>query len=157
MLLTSKLIHYIGNRERLTMNRHQQVSGSIAALLFCLVAFANAAEDKSPFAGSYTGKFTFKSSNPRFESGEGTVTLFTIAGDGKVSGKFAPPRGESGDFSGSVDEDGAIKYTIEFPNQIYVVKGIVVKTKKGTLKGTATQYVGKDQPVGTIEFDLPPK
>jgi hypothetical protein len=74
-----------------------------------------------------------------------------------VSGKFAPPKGESGDFTGSVDEDGAIKYTIEFPNQTYVVKGLVVKTKKGTLKGMATQFVGKDQPVGTIEFDLPPK
>ena len=139
------------------MNRHWQTSRFIAAFILTLAASAAVADEKSPFAGAYSGKFTFKSSNPRFESGEGTVTLLTIAADGKVSGKFAPPRGESGDFSGSVDEDGAIKYTIEFPNQIYVVKGIVVKTKKGTLKGTATQYVGKDQPVGTIEFDLPPK
>jgi len=128
-----------------------------ASLILALAAFARAAEEKSSFAGSYSGKFTFKSSNPRFESGEGTVTLFTIAADGKVSGKFAPPKGEPGDFYGAVDEDGAIKYTIEFPSQIYVVKGIVVKTKKGTLKGNATQYIGKDQPVGTIEFDLPAK
>jgi hypothetical protein len=139
------------------MNQQRRVLGYIAALSLTLAVSAAAAEDKSPFAGSYTGKFTFKSSNPRFESGEGTVTLFTIAADGKVSGKFAPPRGEPGDFSGSVDEDGTIKYTIEFPNQIYVVKGIVVMTKKGTLKGTATQYIGKDQPVGNIEFDLPRK
>ncbi len=138
------------------MNRHLY-SASIALLFLCLAAIANAAEDKSPLVGSYSGKFTFKSSNPRFESGEGTVTLLTIAADGKVSGKFAPPHGESGDFSGSVDEDGAIQYTIQFPNQTYVVKGLVVKTKKGTLKGTATQYVGKDQPVGSIEFDLSAK
>lgn len=125
--------------------------------LFGLAVTTSGADEKSPFAGSYSGKFTFKSANPRFESGEGTVTLLTIATDGKVSGKFAAPKGESGDFSGSVDEDGALKYTIEFPTQTYVVKGIVVKTKKGTLKGTLTQYVGKDQPVGTIEFDLAAK
>jgi len=129
----------------------------LIAFVIASAALPAAAEDKSPLAGSYGGKFTFKSSNPRFESGEGTVTLLTIAADGKVSGKFAPPKGESGDFSGSVDEDGAIQYTIQFPNQIYVVKGLVVKTKKGTLKGNATQYVGKEQPVGTIEFDLSAK
>ena len=139
------------------MNQHMPAIRLIAAFVLALVGSAAVADEKSPFAGAYSGKFTFKSSDPRFESGEGTVTLFSIAADGKVTGKFAPPRGESGDLNGSVDEDGAIKYTIEFPNQIYVVKGIVVKTKKGTLKGTATQYVGKDQPVGTIEFDLPPK
>jgi len=131
--------------------------GCVVALLLAATTFATAADEKSALAGSYSGKFTFTSSNPRFESGEGTVTLLTIAADGKVTGKFAPPKGEAGDFTGSVDEDGAIKYTIEFPNQTYIVKGLVVKTKKGTLKGMATQYVGKDQPVGTIEFELPPK
>ncbi len=139
------------------MNRTWQILGHVAGILLALMTVANAVEDKSPFAGSYSGKFTFKSSNPRFESGDGTVTLLTIAADGKVSGKFAPPRGESGDFNGSVDEDGAIQYTIQFPHQTYVVKGLVVKTKKGTLKGIATQYVGKDEPVGSIEFDLQPK
>ncbi len=139
------------------MNRSWRFFVHVPAVLLALVAVAIAAEDKSPFAGSYSGKFTFKSSNPRFESGEGTVTLLAIAADGKVTGKFAPPKGESGDFSGSVDEDGAIQYTIQFPNQTYVVKGLVVKTKKGTLKGMATQYVGKDQPVGSIEFDLSSK
>jgi|SRR6478672_13438359 len=139
------------------MNQRRRILGAIAGIFLAVAAISHAAEDKSPFVGSYSGKFTFKSSNPRFESGEGTVTLLTVAADGKVSGKFAPPKGEAGDFSGSVDEDGTIQYTIQFPNQTYVVKGLVVKTKKGTLKGMATQYVGKDQPVGSIEFDLSAK
>jgi hypothetical protein len=128
----------------------------LAAILFVGPA-AGSDNEKSPFSGSYSGKFSFKSANPRFPNGEGTVTLLTVASNGKVTGKFSPPSGEAGEFHGTVDEDGAIEYTIEFPTQTYIVKGLVVKTKKGNLKGNATQYVGKDQPAGTIEFDLPAK
>lgn len=130
-----------------------------AALAILVVAGPRdvVAADKSPFEGTYSGKFTFHSSNPRFPSGEGTVTEFKVTAEGKVSGKFRPPSGDGGDFSGTVDEDGELKYTVEFPTQTYIVKGLVVKTKKGSLKGNATQFVGRDQPAGTIEFELSPK
>lgn len=128
-------------------------------LLFVFAFFATAGargQENSPFAGTYGGKFTFQSSNPNFPSGEGLVRTLSVAANGKVTGTFNPPNGELAEFNGSVDEDGAISYTIQFTTQTYVVKGLVVKTKRGSLKGNATQYAGR-KAVGSIEFDLLPK
>jgi hypothetical protein len=127
-----------------------------ALLVFTLTAGAVIAAD-SPLAGSYAGRFTFRSANPRFPNAEGNVTLLTITADGRVSGKFTGARGEPAEFNGTVDEDGAVRYSIEFATQTYVVKGIITKTKRGTLKGSLTQYEGREVPVGNVEFDLPPK
>ncbi|HEY2415972.1 MAG TPA: hypothetical protein VGI40_27270 [Pirellulaceae bacterium] len=128
-------------------------------LLFAFAFFVTAAvrgEENSPFVGAYGGKFTFRSSNPNFPSGEGVVRTLSVAANGKVTGTFNPPNGELGEFNGSVDEEGALTYTVQFTTQTYVVKGLVVKTKRGSLKGNATQYAGRNA-VGSIEFDLLPK
>jgi hypothetical protein len=129
-----------------------------AFFLFVIFVAGAAAcgEENSPFVGTYGGKFTFRSSNPNFPNGEGVVRTLNVAADGKVTGTFNPPNGELGEFNGSVDEEGSISYTVQFTNQTYVVKGLVVKTKRGSLKGSATQYAGRNA-VGSIEFDLMPK
>jgi hypothetical protein len=127
--------------------------------LFVVALFATDAargDENSPFMGSYSGKFTFRSSNPNFPNGEGMVRSLNVAANGKITGTFNPPNGELGEFNGSVDEEGSMSYTVQFTNQTYVVKGLVVKTKRGSLKGSATQYAGRNA-VGSVEFDLLPK
>jgi hypothetical protein len=124
------------------------------------VKTATAADEtsaSSPFVGTYSGPFSFRSLDSRFVSGEGTITVLTISTAGHVTGEFKAPGDVAGEITGFVDDDGGFRYTIEFSNQTYVVKGTATKTKKGHLKATLTQYRGKDQPVGTVEFDLPPK
>jgi len=120
------------------------------------VTIAARGQENSPFTGTYGGKFTFRSSNPSFPSGEGIVRTLNIAANGKVTGTFNPPNGEVGEFNGSVDEEGEISYTVQFTTQTYVVKGLVTKTKRGSLKGSLTQYAGRNA-VGSVEFDLMPK
>jgi hypothetical protein len=129
-----------------------------ASLVFVLAVatFAVKGEENSPFMGTYGGRFTFRSSHPSFPNGEGIVRTLTVAANGKITGTFNPPTGELAEFSGSVDEDGSLMYTVQFATQSYVVKGLVVKTKRGTLKGSLTQYAGRT-PVGSVEFDLMPK
>jgi hypothetical protein len=117
---------------------------------------ATRGEENSPFLDTYGGKFTFRSSSPNFPSGEGLVRTLSVAANGKVTGTFNPPNGELGELNGSVDEEGALTYTVQFTTQTYVIKGLVVKTKRGSLKGDATQYAGRNA-VGSIEFDLLPK
>src|SRR5439155_23604502 len=93
-------------------------------LLFIVVSFAVTAEargeENSPFMGTYGGKFTFRSVNPSFPSGEGLLRSLNVAANGKVTGTFNPPNGELGEFNGSVDEEGSISYTVQFATQTYV-------------------------------------
>jgi hypothetical protein len=129
----------------------------VTTLVVCALSAGSVVAADSPLAGSYAGRFTFRSANPRFPNAEGNVTLLTITADGRLTGKCTGARGEPAEFNGTVDEDGAVRYSIEFSTQTYVVKGIITKTKRGTLKGSLTQYEGRDLPVGNVEFDLPPK
>jgi len=128
---------------------------SLLAMFF--PAWVAVAEESSPFAGIYSGKFTVRSANPSFSSGEGNLRSLGVAPSGKVTGQFNSPNGELAEFTGTVDEDGTLQYTIQFSTQTYLVKGLVTKTKRGNLKGHAAQYAGRNQVVGIIEFDLPAK
>ena len=120
-----------------------------------------AAQDKkripldSPFAGDYVGKFTFKASHPGLGNQKGQIS-FSITARGKVTGEAKNTTiDQTADLKGSVDADGELKLTIEFPEERYTAKGTVTMTKKGNLRGTLTQYLGK-LTLGRIEFDLPP-
>jgi hypothetical protein len=127
------------------------------SLLVLVSASAVLAEETSPFSGIYSGKFSVRSANPSFPSGEGILRFLSVSPSGKVTGQFNPPSGELGEITGAVDEDGALQYTVQFSTQTYIVKGLVTKTKRGSLKGHAAQYAGRSQVVGVIEFDLPAK
>src|SRR4051812_7337173 len=87
--------------------------------------------DKSPFMGDYSGQYTFKSSGAPFATQEGKVTL-AIDAEGKITGEAKNKTvDKAADVTGSVNEDGELKITIEFPNQTSTAKGTVTKTKKG--------------------------
>lgn len=132
------------------------------ALALCLVALtspaAARAEGRSPYAGKFSGEWTFKSTNALFPNLQRGKMSLTISAGGRVTGSL-----ENLTFSkkaavkGFVDEDGGLEVTFEFSDQTYTLKGTVNKTKRGALKGTVSQYFGKDKPVGTIELSLPPR
>jgi len=147
---------YASNRKNGRSNMSFWHCSILLVLVTCFASVAGYGEENSPFTGSYSGKFTFRSSNPNYPSGEGMVRTLNIAANGRVTGTFNPPNGELGEFNGLVDEEGSISYTIQFATQTYVVKGLVTKTKRGSLKGNATQYAGRNA-VGSVEFDLMPK
>jgi hypothetical protein len=132
------------------------------AVAFCLLVLtggvgADEKLEKSRFAGEYSGSFRFLASDSRFSNQTGTVTL-AISSAGKVRGVIENSTvHEAADVTGSVDNDGALEYVVEFPKQAYVLKGTVTKTRKGHLKGTLTQFFGKEQAVGSVDFDLPTK
>ena len=129
---------------------------------FCLIALAGPAvaqdKEQSPFAGKYSGEWTFKSSNALFPNNQrGNITL-SVAASGRVTGTLENTTfGSKAVVKGFVDEDGGLDVTYEFPDQSYTLKGTVNKTKQGGLRGTVGAYSGKDNPVGTVELDLPPK
>jgi hypothetical protein len=111
----------------------------------------------SSFAGTYSGPYTFRSTNPRFGNQAGQITL-AFAADGKVTGSaYNTSVNLTSRLTGSVDEDGGFQCTAEASNQVYTLKGTGVKTKAGRLKGTLTQYLGADQAIGSVEFDIPAK
>ena len=122
-----------------TSRSYRSFNDSNNPVMFCCTF-----DENSPFVGTYGGKFTFRSANPNFASGEGLVRTLSVAGNGKVTGTFNPPSGELGEFNGSVDEEGTLTYSVQFATQTYVVRGLVVKTKRGSLKGSATQYAGRN-------------
>ncbi len=149
MLLASWVVYaFSGERLLARGNESDSVTAAVAA---------DESGSPSSFVGSYSGPFSFRSLDSNFVSGEGTITVLTISTTGHVTGKFQAPGGIPGEMTGFVDDEGGLQYTIEFSNQTYVVKGTATMTKKGHLEATLTQYRGKDQPIGTVEFDLPPR
>ena len=115
----------------------------LGVISLALVAWISpaAAQDKkripleSPFAGDYVGKFTFKASHPGLGNQKGQIS-FSITARGKVTGEAK---------NTTIDQTADLKGS----------KGTVTMTKKGNLRGTLTQYLGK-LTLGRIEFDLPP-
>jgi len=130
------------------------VSFASIALISPAAAQDNKRVLESPFAGDYIGKFVFKASHPGLENQKGHISI-TITNRGKVTGLAKNTTiDQAADLKGSVDADGELKLIIEFPQERYTAKGTVTITKKGNLKGTLTEYLGKIT-VGKLEFDLP--
>jgi len=128
----------------------------VAFGLVVLTTPATAQDEWSSLEGNWAGRYTYESFVPPFGTQNGKMTL-SIDSNGKVTGdahNFAT--GQTADLEGSIDKDGELKITIEFPNESYTANGIVAKTKNGNLKGTLTQYFGSNA-TGSIRFDLPPK
>lgn len=111
----------------------------------------------SPFAGIFSGPYTFRSTDSRFTDQQGMMTL-TISAEGQVGARLLNTTiNMAGDGTGTVTEDGDFRLTAEFTNQVYTLKGTMVKTKSGRLKGTLIQYWGSQRPVGSVEFDMTPR
>jgi hypothetical protein len=107
----------------------------------------------SPYAGNYSGPYTAKSSDYGEQSGRLTLSSDS---SGRVKGKFQNrTSGRTADITGSVTDDGDIQLVLEWPDATFTIKGTVVKTRAGHLKGTLNQYQGK-QVVAVIEIDLLP-
>ena len=120
--------------------------------LNCLAADHNKPAE-SPYKGQYSGPYTVEGA---FGEQSGRFT-FSIDEDGAVTGKAENHTiGRRADISGSVDEDSDIKLLLEWSDATYTMKGTVTKTKKGHLKGTLTQYSGREV-VATIKMDLAPR
>lgn len=110
-----------------------------------------------PLAGSFRGNYAFKSSDDDFGNQSGSMTL-NIGSTGKVTGLFQNTTlGVSGEFTGTTDDDGDLHCKVNFDGQLFTLKGTIIKTKSGNLKGTLTQYFGNTQAVGSVEFNLPAK
>jgi hypothetical protein len=143
---------------------YRRAHAPLLVLGLCLAALTGpaAAEDKerSPFAGKYSGEWTFKSSNALFRNKQRGKLTLSIAASGKVTGTIENLTfRKKADVKGFIDGDGELDVTFEFDNQAYRLKGALTKTKRGDLKGTVSQSwdFAKAYPVGTIELDLPSK
>ncbi len=142
------------------MRGHSYTLLWVASIAFIALIGPAAAQDtkrirESPFAGDYVGKFTFKASHPGLENQKGQIT-FSINSRGKVTGEAKNTTiNKTADLKGTVDADGELKLVIEFADERYTAKGTVTMSKKGNLRGTLTEYLGK-LTLGRIEFDLPP-
>jgi hypothetical protein len=141
------------------MHRRNLLVCSTAAILCVLTGgvFAEEQGAASDFAGTFSGPYTFSSSNPVFGNQQGVLTL-NIKPSGLVTGALVNTTIVSeAKGSGSVDEDGGFNFTVEFSDQVYTLKGTIVRTKSDRLKGTLTQYSGSNQAVGSVEFNIPAK
>jgi hypothetical protein len=119
----------------------------------CLAAGANQRAESS-YKGRYSGPYTVEAAAVAEQSGKFTLSIDV---DGDVKGKAENhTTGRSADVSGSVNEDGDIRLILEWPESTYTIKGTVVRTKNGHLKGTLNQYSGKEV-IATIKMDLSPQ
>ncbi len=117
-------------------------------------ASEEAQSEPSSYAGQYKGNWTGKSSASAEQKGTWSLK---VDANGKVTGKEVnETAGRTAELSGSVNEDGDIKLIIEYPNLTFAIKGTVVITKSGHLKGTLTQFEGREM-IWTIQIDLPPQ
>jgi hypothetical protein len=130
-----------------------------AGLLMAAAAPADAdqpaAKKKCPFAGTYSGTYTFMSGNG---DQEGLVTLMTIDDNGNITGESKDTSNDTiTKIKGTVLKDSKVADVFEFPTgQKVTAFGTISKTAAGGLTGTLTQRVGTTA-VGSIEFDLKPK
>jgi len=136
--------------------RQTAVRFAVATILVVLagVAAESRARAESPQEGSYGGDYAFRSANRQVPNQSGVLHM-TISETGAMTVKFANKTlGALGSGTGAVDEDGTLECVAKLQGVSYSLKGTVTKTKAGNLKGTITQYSGR-QVVGVVEFDLP--
>jgi hypothetical protein len=106
----------------------------------------------SPFEGRYHGQWVAKTPTGEHK-GEWTLS---INSSGRITGKEEDYRTtRTADLNGSISDDGELRLLLEYPDATATMKGTVVKTRSGHLKGTVNQYSGKEV-VATLELDLSP-
>src|SRR5262249_15618602 len=114
---------------------------------------AGGVQQRSRFAGSYTGPWTGQIGNTVHT---GTMTL-SIGTDGKFTGTEKDDTSNTmGEVSGTVNEDGDINFTLKYDSGTYRVEGTAARTQKGHLKATLIQYRDKEV-IATYRIDLPPR
>src|SRR5262249_62105511 len=123
---------------------YRRAHAPFLALGFCLVALTSSAaapdKERSPFAGKFSGEWTFKSSNVLFRNNQRGKLTLSIAPSGRVSGTLENLTfGKKADVKGFIDGAGGLDVTFEFSVQTYTLKGTVTKTKRGNLKGTVAE------------------
>jgi hypothetical protein len=136
------------------MNRH-----SYAAVLLFLIGLivstcpiaANEKPGNSPYAGQYSGPYTFISDTLGDQKGKGTIA---IADDGKVTGNVENETlGIKGKLSGSVTDDGDVTLVLDWGTNTFEIKGTAAKNRSSHLTGTLNQYSGK-KVVGVVRMNL---
>jgi hypothetical protein len=106
----------------------------------------------SPYEGRYRGPWISKTSSGD-RHGE---WILSINANGRVTGKEEDYRTtRTADLNGSISDDGEVRILCEYPNSTTTIKGTIVKTKSGHLKGTLAQYSGKEL-VSSFDIDLSP-
>ncbi|HYP28827.1 MAG TPA: hypothetical protein VE262_19095 [Blastocatellia bacterium] len=81
--------------------------------------------------------------------------ILSIDANGKVTGKETNNVNDrTADLSGAINEEDSIKLILGYPNEASIVKGTVIKTKRGHLKGTLSQ---SGKVIWTIEIDSLPE
>ena len=123
-------------------------------ILICPGA-ASDGKRRSPFAGSYTGKYIAHRLNANDQQ-EGVDTT-VIDEKGNVSGEATNTTlNQTVKLTGSIDEDGRVRMVYEFANATNTATGTYSKTRKGNIIGTLTQWSGATA-ISMIELELTPK
>jgi hypothetical protein len=123
--------------------------------LIILCCAAAAGEERSRFAGSYSGKFVYKT--PNVEEPQEGVFDSTVDENGHITGKGTNTTAEqTAKHTGTIDEDGRVKLIFAFPYATYTAVGTASKTKNGTIIATLIQKSGTKM-MGTIQLELAPK
>lgn len=140
---------------RTTPHRLLALASLLLTLFTIFAAPASGSRRESSYKGRYSGPYAVEEGSA-FGKQLGKFT-FTIDREGGVTGKAENyTAGRSADISGSVNEDGDIGLLLEWSDATYTMKGTVIKTREGHLKGTLAQYSGKEV-MATIKMDLLPK
>jgi hypothetical protein len=108
----------------------------------------------SPYAGTYSGTFTFVTLNGADQEGEMTLT---IDEGGNVKGEATNKTiGGVTKVKGTILKENKAVLVLESDNQKANAFGTISKTEAGGITGTLTQRVGTNV-VGGIEFEMNPK
>jgi hypothetical protein len=139
---------------------NQRVHLACWAVVFGLIAstcqaIASDKEERSRFAGTYSGKFISHTSG-NAEPTEGVVTA-SVDEMGNIKGEATnTSQNQTAKLEGAIDQDGKVKLTFEFPDATYTAVGTASKTTKRNIIGTLIQKSGM-RAFGGIEFELVPK
>jgi hypothetical protein len=116
---------------------------------------ATAGDERSRFAGSYSGKFVYKT--PNVEEPQEGVFDSTVDENGNITGKGTNTTAEqTAKHTGTIDGDGRVKLVFAFPYATYTAVGTASKTKNGNIIATLIQKSGTKM-MGTIQLELAPK
>lgn len=134
-----------------TASRFRGLCAAVFALLFLLNAGGSAdAQTPSPFAGKYSGEWVARPApGANWPDGEpehvGTWDI-TIDAEGKVTGsEYDKTSDESGNISGSIGPDGAVKVLIKYRVPV-TISGTLVK-KEAQLSGVLNQACADSEKV----------
>jgi hypothetical protein len=111
--------------------------------------------ERSRFAGSYTGKFVYKTLNVE-DPQEGVFTS-SVDRDGNITGEGTNTTADqTAKQTGTIDEDGRVKLVFTFPYSTYTATGTASKRRNGNIIATLIQKQGT-KVMGVIELELAPK